>query len=168
MTFTLRYLRPLLCLLLAATLSVPALADNATTLDAQRFSPAEFIKHEEAFITRNASLTPKEAAAFFPLLHEKEAKDREIRKQMDALVRRSHNPNISESECRQILNQMAALDLQKTKLENSYHTKYRKVLSAKKTLRVIDACHRFDREIIKHMMRPEGQRQKRQQQPGRQ
>lgn len=168
MTPKLRYLRPFLCLLLAVFVSVPTLADNAATFDAQRFSPAEFIKHEEAFITRHAGLTPKEAAAFFPLLHEKEAKDREMRKQMDALVRRSHNPNISESECRQILNQMAALDLQKTKLENSYHTKYRKVLSAKKTLRVIDACHRFDRAVIKHMMRPGEQQQKRSQQPGRQ
>lgn len=160
-----RHLRLLSCLFLAASLLVPLQAASNVGPDAQRFSPAEFIKREEAFITRHAGLTAKEAAAFFPLLHEKEAKDREIRRQMDALVKRSHNPNISESECRQILNQMATLDLQKTKLENSYHAKYRKVLSAKKTLRVIDACHRFDRAVIKHMMRPDEQRPKQPMQP---
>lgn len=118
----------------------------------QRFSPQEFMKRQEVFISVEAGLTTQEAAAFFPLMREKEKQDRAIRQQMDNLIKKSHNANLPEKECREILEKMGVLDLQRTKMENSYRQKYKKVLSAKKILKVLEACGRFDRVALKNMI----------------
>lgn len=145
-----KIIRSILIFCLLCTLSVAGHAETEDT--SQRFSPQEFMKRQEAFIVREARLSPTEAAAFFPLMREKEAKDRAIRTQMDAIIKKSHNDDLSDKECREILDKMADLDLQKAKLENVYRLKYRKVLNPKKILRVLDANGRFDREMLKHML----------------
>lgn len=151
-----RYILLMLCLLPFCSVE-RALAENEDYN--QRFSPQVFMKRQEAFISREAGLTAQEAAAFFPLMREKEKQDRAIRKKMETLIKKSHNANLSEKECREILEQMGVLDLQRTKMENSYRQKYKKVLSAKKILKALDACGKFDREALKNMMNHQWKRQ---------
>ena len=145
----LRYILLMLCFLPFCS-SERVLAENEDYN--QRFSPQEFMKRQEAFISREAGLTAQEASAFFPLMREKEKQDRAKRKQMENLIKMSHNANLPEKECREILEKMGVLELQRTKMENSYRQKYMKVLSAKKILKVLDACGKFDREALKNMM----------------
>ncbi len=117
-----------------------------------RFSPQEFTQKKEAFIIREAKLLPHEAANFFPLYH-KMGKDKfEISGKIWKLMQRARTSGLKEKEYASILAEIDKLQLEKVKLENSYHQKFCKVLSTEKVLRVIAADMKFERHILKEMV----------------
>lgn len=115
------------------------------------FSPKEFMKKQEAFIIKEAGLSPAEAGFLFPLFNELKQKQRETNDKIRNLSKQGRNKNLQEHQYRSILKQIDQLEQTKVNLEQTYHEKWRKQLSNKKILSVIDADHRFDRRMLKHM-----------------
>jgi len=117
------------------------------------FSPQEFTQKQEAFIIREAKLSPFESANFFPLYHKLGKEKFEINRKIWHLMGRAKNTGLKEKEYAEILEAADKLQIEKAKLESSYHQKFRKVLSTEKVLRVIDADIKFDRHVLKEMTR---------------
>lgn len=115
----------------------------------RKFSPEEFRHKQEDFITKNAGLSPMEAAQFFPLFHELGMKKFKIDRKIRSCVRKAHDSSLSESEAREILTSIDKLEIEKARLTRGYHVKFAKVLSSTKLLKVIDADSRFSRMLLR-------------------
>lgn len=137
-------------------LIVPAIAFAEEPQERRKFSPQEFVQKREEFIASNAGLTATEASAIFPLMRKMEKERMEIDRKIGALMHRGGQPGISDKEAQSILEQIDKLKLEKTKLENSYHQKYRKAIPASKVLRVYQADWKFSRRVLRHMSRQPG------------
>ena len=116
----------------------------------RRFDPARFQAEMEQFITTEAGLTPYEAEKFFPVYGELQRKQRALFDQM----RRYHHvdPN-DERACGEAIRMMDSCDLQRKKLQQSYHAKFLKILPASKVFKVIRAEEKFHRKIFKRIAR---------------
>ena len=152
---------PLLILVMLFTLSLITPAqENSPAFNEQgkeqrnkerHFSPQEYTKEQETFIVKEAGLSPSEAGFLFPLFRELKQKQRDTSTKIRNLIKQSRNKNLQEQQYRSILKQLDQLDQAKVNLEQIYHEKWRKQLSDKKILSVIDADRRFDRRMLKHM-----------------
>jgi len=151
-----------LTILFSVLLTAVCFADEFQ--DRPRFSPQEFMQKREEFIIKKAGLSPTEAAGFFPLYRQLEKEKMKIDRKVGGLVHKSHEQGTDEKEAQEIISEIDKLQLQKVKLENSYHQKYRKVISAQKILRVFQADWLFSRHVLKQMSRPhrEGERPRKQ------
>lgn len=142
------------CISMLIILSASVCAFAESPSEEWRFSPQKFMKDQEAFITRRAGLTTYEAAKFFPLFHELARKKMNIENSIKKLFWQSHNSNLSEVQAKKIMNEIDKLQLEKAKLDITYHNKYRKYLSNKKIMRVLEADGQFSHEILRKMSRP--------------
>lgn len=126
----------------------------------RRFSPREFVQKRNEFIAERAGLTAKEAAALFPIYQEIEKRKFEYDRRIGRLMHKGKSPDISEKDARKILVEIDKLQLEKIKLNNVFHQKGRKVVSAQKMLGVIQADWEFSRHVLKQMskQRPDGAR----------
>ncbi|MBR1688895.1 MAG: hypothetical protein IJ710_10295 [Prevotella sp.] len=132
-----RYVVILLSLLMVLTVSAQ---------EKRKFSPERFEAEMEAFITREASLTPSESAKFFPLLKEMHSKQRVIYDQMRRLCK-SHPAD--EKACANAVRQCDKWNIELRKIEQTYHNKFFSVLPAKKVYDVIMAENRFHRQQMR-------------------
>lgn len=126
--------------------------------DRPRFSPQEFMQKREEFIIKNAGLSPAEAASFFPLYRQFEKEKMKIEKKIGGLMHKAFDSGVDEKEAQSIISEIDKLQLQKVKLENSYHQKYRKAITAQKILRVFQADWLFSRHVLKQMAKPRHER----------
>lgn len=128
--------------------------------DGPKFSPQEFMQKREGFIIKKVGLSPTEAAAFFPLYRQFEKEKMKIERKIGGLVHKAFDSGVDEKEAQEIISEIDKLQLQKVKLENAYHQKYRKAISAQKVLKVFQADWLFSRHVLKQMAksRPEGPR----------
>lgn len=127
-----------------------ALLLAAVAADAQdnkpKFSPEKFRAEMEQFITKEACLTPKEAAAFFPVYDEMNKEQRVIFERMRRLGR---NKPTDEAGCRDAIKQRDKMDVELKKIQQSYHEKFLTVISASKLFDVIKAEEKFHRRMLK-------------------
>lgn len=133
-------------LLLLLTLSV-------TIVSAQRphkFDPKRFEVEMRQFISTEAGLTPKEAAAFFPVFDEMQQKQRMLFDKMRRYQFVDTNDNKASLEA---IKEMDNIDLQIKKLQREYHLKFCKVLPAGKVFEVIRADEKFHRIAFKRMVK---------------
>ena len=114
--------RLLFTLSVAFLLSVSAFADEP-----QKFSPEKFQAEMEQFITKEACLTPEEAAKFFPLLRE-----------------------MHKNDCKKVVQQRDVYELELKNIQQTYHNKFFSVLPASKVYDVIKAEDRFYRRAFKN------------------
>jgi hypothetical protein len=114
----------------------------------QRFSPKEFMKDMENFISQEAGLTPMEAASFFPVFEEMCAKQRAV---FDRVRQIGRNKPADENGCLKAIQLRDKLDLEQKKIEQYYHNKFLKVLSASKVYDVIKAEDKYHRHMFKRM-----------------
>ncbi|MDE5948902.1 MAG: hypothetical protein K2G86_09045 [Prevotella sp.] len=112
----------------------------------QKFSPEKFKAEMECFITKDACLTQKEAAKFFPLYNEMKQKSRVI---FDRMRQLGKNKPADESGCRDVIRQRDKLDLELKKIQQTYHEKFLTVISASKLFDVIKAEEKFHRRMLK-------------------
>ena len=115
----------------------------------KEFSPEEFEKRMQEFITNEAKLTEEESAKFFPLL--KEMFNAQM--QIDAKSKKMHRQGkeLTEDDCKKIIQEMTDMEVQHKEIERTYYTKkFPKVLSYKKILKVRRATERFKMEALKH------------------
>ena len=111
----------------------------------QKFSPERYNAELQQFITREAALSPQEAAKFFPLYKEMQQKQRSLFQQMHRT--RSIKPT-DEKSCRDNIKKCDDLELQMKELQQLYHNKFLKVLPASKVYDIIKAEDKFHRQML--------------------
>lgn len=112
------------------------------------FNPAKFEADMEQYITVHASLTPQEAAKFFPVYREMTKKMRTL---FDAM-RRNQLVNMKDDKaCAETIRQQDQIDIEMKYLQQEYHSRFMMILSPSKVMRVIKAEESFHREAFKKM-----------------
>ena len=109
----------------------------------------EFQIKQKEFITHQAELTEEESAAFFPLYFELQSKKHEINGRAWKKVRSVRPHERTEEECNEMIDALADVKIECAMLEKEYLAKFKKILPAKKLMRVQMAENRFQREILK-------------------
>jgi hypothetical protein len=125
----------------------------------QKFSPEKFQADLEQFITKEACLTPKEAAQFFPIYKEMQTKLRVV---YDHQRQLGNVKPTDEKGCEKAIRQRDEYDLELKRIQQAYHNKFLSVLSASKVYDVLKAEDRFHRQMLRgwNHVRRNGDRQK--------
>lgn len=159
-------MKKLLILFFAVLIAVPAFPQNfpdvvqktpwgkfGMTRGEKRpaFSPWEFMKKEDAFITDKAKLTMVEANIVCPLLHKMKDEQRALDFKIHRLLDQTKNEEISEKACKSILEKIARLNAKKLVIEADYHKQMLNVISAKKLLLLLQADMKFERFMLHKM-----------------
>lgn len=131
-------------LLAVASLNVAAQGHN-------RFNPAKFKADLEKFITVEACLTPREAAAFFPLYDEMNNKQRVLYDKMRELRRMKP---IDEERCKKVIAEIDQLEIEIKQLQSNYHARFLSIISASKLFDVIKAESKFHRQAMRNAANP--------------
>ena len=92
----------------------------------QKFSPEKFQADLEQFITKQACLTPQEAAKFFPIYKEMQAKQRAVYERQRKL---GWGKPADEKGCEKAIRQRDEYDLELKRIQQTYHNKFLSVLS---------------------------------------
>lgn len=111
-----------------------------------KFSPEKFRAEMEKFITTQAGLTPQEAARFFPILREMNAKQRTLYTRQRQLARIKP---ADEKGCRDAIRKNDEMDVEIKELQRTYHNKMLSVLPASKLYDVLQAVDRFHRNELR-------------------
>ena len=119
------------------------------------FSPEEFRQQSEAFITREAGLTAKEAQKFFPLYHAMKDAQRKLMNERRQIECRAECGEISDKESLKALKIINAIEEEMLEIEQKYQEKILKVISASKYLRVKAAERKFERKMLRRMTGPQ-------------
>ncbi|MCF0186908.1 MAG: hypothetical protein HUJ98_10525 [Bacteroidaceae bacterium] len=110
---------------------------------AQHFSPKDYQKRFEAYVTKEAGLTKEEAARFFPLYREMQEKQRVYYHEMRQITHKTNTQHTSESEFRKLNDKICELNINTHKMETAYLSKFRKIISDKKYFMVRKAEESF-------------------------
>lgn len=115
------------------------------------FDPDEYFRKMEEYITAQAGLTAAEAKAFFPVFRETKRRQRELSHKIGKQMKRLSHEQLSDAACDQILAEVQNLHLQEAQLQNSSLREWRKILSARKVLKVLKAEGEFGRKTFREM-----------------
>lgn len=113
-----------------------------------KIDPEELRKKQEAFIIKEAGLTPSEAAFFFPSFRELKHKQRAIRKAIRSSYQRIRKERLAEKDCDKLLQEIKRLEKANTEVEITYYDNWRKKLSASKIIKILDADRRFSKQVF--------------------
>ena len=113
---------------------------------ADRFSPERFQAALEQFITKEACLTPQEAAKFFPIYKEMQAKQRAVFERQRQLAKVKPT---DDKGCEKAIRQRDEYDLELKRIQQTYHNKFLSVISASKLYDVLVAEDRFHRQMLR-------------------
>ena len=116
----------------------------------EKFSPEKFQADMEQFITREAALTPQEAAAFFPLFREMQKKQRALYNKMREDVRIKPT---DEAACKKMIQKRDQVELELKSIQQTYHNKFFSVMSPSKVFDVIKAEDQYHRGLLRNMGR---------------
>lgn len=116
----------------------------------QRFSPEKYQADLEQYITKEACLTPKEAAAFFPLFREMQKKQRALYNKMREDVRIKPT---DEAACKKMIQKHDQVELELKSIQQTYHNKFFSVIPASKVFDVIRAEDSYRRGLLRNMSR---------------
>ena len=112
--------------------------------DQKKFSPEKFQADLEEFITKEAHFDQQEAAKFFPLLRELQAKQRAIYGRM----RQTPKPG-DDAKCAEAIREWDKANIELKQLDQQYHKKMMQVVPASKLFDAIMAESRFHRKMMK-------------------
>ena len=112
----------------------------------QKFSPEKFQADMEAFITKQACLTPQEASAFFPLYREMQKKQRAVYHEMRELFKAPSD----EASSKRAIQRRDQLEMELKSIQQTYHNKFLKVVSATKVYKSIIAEDQFHRKAFRN------------------
>lgn len=127
--------------------------------EARKFSPEKFQAEMEQFITKEANLTPEEAAKFFPLFREMQQKQRTI---FEKVRKEGFTKPVDDATCRKLVERRDACELEQKKIQQLYHQKFFSVISPSKVFDVLIAEERFHRRAFRNW--GQGNRQNREHQ----
>lgn len=113
------------------------------------FSPEEYWKNLQEYVTREAKLTDEEAAKFYPMLKEMtEAQRKNSGKSMWILHSFYGKENVSDEEYGKALDQLLQLEVENRQIEQNYYKKFHEVMSWEKVFNVRGALSQFYREAL--------------------
>ena len=141
-------MKKLLLIWMLLVVTMVADAQNAGSVP-QRFSPEKFQADLEQYITKEACLTPQEAAKFFPVYKEMQAKQRGVFERQRKL---GFVKPTDEKGCEKAIRQRDEFDLELKRIQQTYHNKFLKVIPAGKVMRVIRAEDRFHKQAFKRVV----------------
>ena len=119
--------------------------------DQQKFSPEKFQADLEEFITKEAHFDQQEAAKYFPLMRELQAKQRAIY----ARMRKTAKP-ADDAKCAEAIREWDKANIELKQLDQQYHKKMMQVVSPTKVFDAIQAESRFHRNMMKGWQFPKG------------
>lgn len=128
----------------------------------QRFSPEKFDAELQEFITNEAKLTPQEAAKFFPIYKEMQAKQRALFERQRQLV--SQCPQ-DENACKKAIRERDEIDLEMKHIQQTYHERFLEILPASKVYEILKAEDKFHRQMFRRYNRNKSQPNHRQRPP---
>ena len=102
------------------------------------------------FIIKEATMTSQEAARFFPVYDEMKTKQRVF---FDKLRSIHSSKPTTEGEAYKRIEQADAYEIKLKQIEEHYHKKMLKTISATKLLQVLEAERRFHRQMFRKMAR---------------
>ena len=114
----------------------------------QKFSPEKYQADLEQYITKEACLTPQEAAAFFPLFREMQKKQRALYNRMRDDVRIKPT---DEAACKKMIQKRDQVELELKSIQQTYHNKFFSVMPASKVFDVIKAEDNYHRGLLRNM-----------------
>lgn len=114
-----------------------------------KMSKEKFRQCQEEFIKEQTGLTQQEAQQFFPLYFELQDKKDECNRSAWKQMRKEKDKTLTESEYKQIIEEVIKLRIACDKLDLEYLHKYQKFLSSKKIFNIQQAEMRFHRELLK-------------------
>ena len=114
----------------------------------QRFSPEKYQADLEQYITKEACLTPQEAAAFFPMFREMQKKQRALYNKMREDVRIKPT---DEAACKKMIQKRDQVELELKSIQQTYHNKFFSVMPASKVFDVIKAEDQYHRGLLRNM-----------------
>lgn len=115
--------------------------------ETRKFSPEKFQAEMEQFITKEANLTPEEAAKFFPLFREMQQKQRAI---FEKVRKEGFVKPVDDASCRKLVERRDANELEQKKIQQLYHQKFFTVISPSKVFDVLIAEERFHRRAFRN------------------
>ncbi len=133
------------------------------------FSPEDFKKKQEHYITLKAQFTQEEAKAFFHLFHEMHTKQREVMDKIIKLKRQEMTEETKEDAYTDVINEITKLKTESARIEASYYKRLCKAISPRKVYKAMKAEDKFHREMLKgfnnrnrnkHPLHPQGQQSK--------
>lgn len=114
----------------------------------RQFSPEEYEKRMQGFITEKAGLTEEEATKFFPLLKEMYMAQRSLDQKQRQKFK--FGKELTEEECKKIMLESTEMEIEHKKIEQKYFTKkFPTVISWRKIMRVRWAIEQFKMEALK-------------------
>ncbi|TDP02178.1 sensor of ECF-type sigma factor [Flavobacterium sp. 245] len=109
--------------------------------------------YKVSFLTTELELTPTEAEKFWPIYNAYDDRQFELRHQkMKAYLERLNDDNInsiSEKEAAVLLSQMESTDKELYLLREKYNSNLKRILSAKKILKLKKSEDDFNRKLLK-------------------
>lgn len=139
-------MRKLTTILLFLALTITGMAQNFNPQQPPKFSPEKFQADLEQFITKEACLTPREAAKFFPIYKEMQAKQRSVYERQRQL---GWGKPADEKGCEKAIRQRDEYDLELKRIQQTYHNKFLSVIPASKLYDVLKAEDRFHRQMLR-------------------
>ena len=114
--------------------------------DPQKFSPEKFQADLEQFITNEAGFTTEEAAKFFPLYREMQKKQRVVYNKMRELFKVPSD----EASSKRAIQRRDQYEIELRSIQQTYHNKFLKVVSATKVYKSIIAEDKFHRHAFRN------------------
>ena len=115
---------------------------------------AKFEAELQDFITKEAKLTPQEAAKFFPVYKEMQEKQRELFDRQRELAKVKPT---DEQGCLKVIKESDEIDLNLKRIQQTYHQRFIELLSASKVYDILKAEQRFHRHMMKNWGRGNGE-----------
>jgi hypothetical protein len=106
-----------------------------------------------AFITQKLSLTPQEAQVFWPVYNEYDQKRNTILSQRrnTSVYYNQNEEKLSEKETDEIISKYVQLQKEEASLLDEYNAKFRKILSAKKVMKLYVAEVEFKNFLLRQI-----------------
>lgn len=125
------------------------LVANAQEKDGKReFSREEYKQQLEAFVVKEACLTPEEGKALFPMVYDMMKALKTLGAQERELMRKADSAT-SEKEYENLLLKATDLSIECKKTEQKFYKKFHSVVSWKKVVLVRKALFKFNMQALK-------------------
>ena len=132
--------------LLFSTVIMIMVVLGASAEEQQKFSPEKFQADLEQYITTEAGLTNEEAAKFFPLYREMQQKQRAVYNKMRELFKAPSD----EASSKRAIQRRDQYEIELRSIQQTYHNKFLKVVSATKVYKSIIAEDQFHRRAFRN------------------
>ena len=109
---------------------------------------------DRVYLTQKAELTAEEAGKFFPIYFELQDRKKAINDKAWQKARKGKNPNTTDAEYEEIVDEIAHARLESDKLDIEYLNRFKKILSPKKLFKLQRAEIKFHRDLLKIMHQP--------------